>query len=36
MAISWHVKAYKKPGGDRFYLKDLLAAHLESQRKGRI
>nr|WP_315419984.1 helix-turn-helix domain-containing protein [uncultured Pedobacter sp.] len=30
------LKPIKLPGGDRFYLKDLLAAYLESQRKGRI
>jgi hypothetical protein len=30
------LKPVKLPGGDRFYLKDLLAAYLESQRKGRI
>lgn len=30
------LKPIKLPGGDRFYLKDLLAAYMESQRKGRI
>ncbi|WP_344851655.1 helix-turn-helix domain-containing protein [Pedobacter jeongneungensis] len=30
------LKPIKLPGGDRFYLKDLLSAYLESQRKGRI
>ncbi|WP_293307742.1 helix-turn-helix domain-containing protein [Pedobacter sp. UBA5917] len=30
------LRPIKLPGGDRFYLKDLLAAYLESQRKGRI
>ena len=30
------LKPIKLPGGDRFYLKDLIAAYLESQKKGRI
>ena len=30
------LKPRKLPGGDRFYLEDLLAPYLESQRKGRI
>jgi ABC-type siderophore export system fused ATPase/permease subunit len=30
------LKPIKLPGGDRFYLKDLLAAYVESQQKGRI
>ncbi|MBB6239499.1 ABC-type siderophore export system fused ATPase/permease subunit [Pedobacter sp. AK013] len=30
------LRPVKLPGGDRFYLKDLLAAYLESRQKGRI
>jgi hypothetical protein len=30
------LKPMKLPGGDRFYMKDLLGAYIESQRKGRI
>ncbi|KIA94957.1 hypothetical protein OC25_08520 [Pedobacter kyungheensis] len=30
------LKPIKLPGGDRFYLKDILGEYLESKRKGRI